>query len=172
MKKEYLECACVVAAHGVRGLVKAESWCDSPKVLAGLKRVFLANREGEYEEHKLLSASVMGRLVLLSIEGFSDRDKALALKNTVLYAKREDIPLKKGAMFLEDMIGLSVIDARNGRVYGTLKDISDAPRGRIYTVKTANGDVLLPDVREFVKEINADGVFVTPISGFFEDDEI
>ena len=34
MKKEYLECGKVCSAHGVRGVLKIEVWCDSPKVLA------------------------------------------------------------------------------------------------------------------------------------------
>ena len=40
-KKKYLECAIIINTHGVNGNVKLESLCDTPKVLAGLKRVFL-----------------------------------------------------------------------------------------------------------------------------------
>ena len=173
MKKEYLECGKVCGAHGVRGLIKAEPWCDSPKVLAGLKRIFLAVGSGEYEERRILSSSVMGPLVLLSLEGLDDRNIAIGMKNTVLYAKREDIPLKKGQMFLTDMIGLPVVDADSGHVYGEITDVSDGVRHRIYTVKTDKGEVLFPAVDEFVKEIDAErGVFIKPIPGFFEDDEI
>ena len=59
MKKEYIECGCVRTAHGVRGLLKIESWCDTPKVLAGQKRVFIAEGEGKFKELSVLSASVM-----------------------------------------------------------------------------------------------------------------
>ena len=127
------------AAHGVRGLIKVDPWCDSPKVLAGLKRIYFAERGGEYRECKVLSASVMGPVVLLSLEGLSDRDAAIALKNTVIYARREDIPLKKGEMFLQDMIGLAVIDAESGRVYGEICDVTDGVKNRIYTIKTDTG---------------------------------
>ena len=40
MKKDYLECGRIVGAHGVKGLMKVECWCDSPKILAAQKRVF------------------------------------------------------------------------------------------------------------------------------------
>ena len=173
MKKEYLECGRVCGAHGVRGLIKAEPWCDSPKVLAGLKRIFLAVGSGEYEERRILSSSVMGPVVLLSLEGLDDRNIAVGMKNTVLYARREDIPLKKGQMFLTDMIGLAVIDADSGRVYGHIADVTDGVRNRIYTIKAGEKEVLFPAVDEFVKEIDADkGVFIKPIPGFFDDDEI
>ena len=57
MKKEYLECGKVCSAHGVRGGVKVESWCDSPSVLAKQKRIFLAEKDGSYREAQVLSAS-------------------------------------------------------------------------------------------------------------------
>ena len=161
------------AAHGVRGLIKVDPWCDSPKVLAGLKRIYFALKGGEYRECKVLSASVMGPVVLLSLEGICDRDAAIALKNTVLYARRDDIPLKRGEMFLQDMIGLTVIDAESGRVYGEIAEVADGVRNRIYTVKTDTGEVLFPAVPEFVKEIDPEkGVLISPIPGFFDGDEV
>lgn len=171
MKKEYLECGRVVAAHGVRGILKVESWCDSPKVLAGQKRVFVADSFGKYNEIKVASASVSGNLVLLGLESVTSREAAFAMKNTVLYLKREDIPVAPGQMLLQDMIGLDVIDADTGRVYGKIKDITDAPRSKIYTVETQGGEVLFPAVGEFVKEIDENrGVLVRPIPGFFDEE--
>lgn len=174
MKKMYLEAGRVCAAHGVRGLLKVESWCDSPKVLAAQKRVFLAVGGDRYEERRVLSASVMGEVVLMGIEGVDSREAAFAYKGRVFYLHRDDIPVKRGAALIADMIGLSVIDADTGRVYGELVEVSDAPRGKIYTVKCDTGTVLLPGVPEFVKEIDVErGVFVKPIPGFFDEaDEV
>lgn len=169
MKNEYLECGRVCGAHGVRGVLRVESWCDSPKVLAGSKRVYLSSGEGEYREHKVLTASVSGPNVLLSIEGVCSRDDAIAMRDRVLYMRREDIPLKKGQMFLADMVGLPVIDARDGRVYGKIKRVDEAPRGLLYTVETETGEVLYPSVPEFIKEIDPErGMLITPIPGFFD----
>ena len=171
MKKEYLECGRILGAHGVRGLMKVESWCDSPKILAMQKRIFFAEKDGSYKEASVESASVSGPLVLMGLSGITDREYVQGLKNTVLYLKREDIPLKKGAVLLADMIGLDVIDLASGKLLGKIKDITDAPRSRILVIETDGGrEVLLPDIKEFVKEIDADrGVFVTPIPGFFEE---
>ena len=36
------ECGKIVNTHGVMGAVKIESWCNTPAVLAKLKRVYLA----------------------------------------------------------------------------------------------------------------------------------
>ena len=171
MKKTYLECGKIVAAHGVRGLMKIESWCDSPKVLAMQKRIFLAEGDGCYKEVSVESATLMGELVLMSLSGFSDRESAQAMKNTVIYLKREDIPLKPGAVLLADMISLPVYDAATGVLYGKVKDITDSVASRLLVIETEEGkEVLLPDIKEFVKEISVDrGVFITPIPGFFEE---
>ena len=103
MKKEYLECGRVCNAHGVRGMLKVESWCDSPKVLASRKRVFLADKDGEFRETRVLASSVSGNLVLMQIEGIDTRESAIAMKNTVLFLHRSDIPLGKGQMLIADI---------------------------------------------------------------------
>ncbi|MBQ9084756.1 MAG: 16S rRNA processing protein RimM [Clostridia bacterium] len=173
MKKEYLECGRVCNAHGVRGMLKVESWCDSPKVLASRKRVFLADKDGEFRETRVLASSVSGNLVLMQIEGIDTRESAIAMKNTVLFLHRSDIPLGKGQMLIADMLGLSVIDAASGRRYGEIVDVTDAPRGKLYHISTPTGIVIYPSGDQFVKEIDEErGMLITPIPGFFDDDEI
>jgi ribosomal 30S subunit maturation factor RimM len=65
-----------------------------------------------------------------------------------------------------------VIDIDSGRVYGTVSDITDVPRGQMYTIETKTGEVLFPAVKEFLKDIRPDeGIFIRPIPGFFEDEK-
>ncbi len=170
MKKEYLECGRICAPHGVRGIIKVESWCDSPKVLSAQKRVYLAERGGKYKELAVTSASASDRFVLFGIDGITSREDAQGYKNKILYLHRSQIPVPKGAVLIADMIGLSVIDFNSGRVYGILTEVEDGPQGKLYTVRTEDEkDVLLPAVPEFVKEIDTErGVFITPIPGFFD----
>ena len=165
----YLEGGKVLGPHGVRGVLKIEVWCDSPKVLAKQKRVFLAGKDGGYEERSVASASAAGNLVLMSIEGVEDRDIAVSMKNTVIYLHRDDIPVAKGQMLLADMVGLAVIDANTGAEYGEITEVTDVPRGLLYTIKTPTGDVYYPSGKEFIKEIDEEkGMFITPIPGFFD----
>jgi len=174
MKKEYIECGIVRTAHGVRGLMKIESWCDAPRVLAGQKRVFVAEGEGSYKELLVLSASVMGESVLMGFSGINSREEAFAYRGRVLYLRREDIPVAKGAVLIADLIGLPVIDHDSGRVYGRIKDVTDSPASKLYVIDAGGKEVLLPGVKEFVKRVDTEsGVYITPIPGFFgEDDEV
>ena len=169
MKKEYLECGIVRSPHGVRGILNVESWCDSPRVLAKQKRVYILGRDGSYKEINVISASPAPDKVLMGLEGVDSREAAQGYKNTVLYLHRDDIPVPKGAMLIADMIGLPVVDFDTGRVYGEISDVRDGVRYKLYTVKTDSGEVILPGVDEFIKEITEErGLLVRPIPGFFD----
>ena len=170
MKKQYLEGGKICTAHGVKGLVKAEHYCDSPAVLAAVGRVFFPGREGAYTERKVLSSSVMGNFVLLGIEGIGSREEAIAYRGRTIFLHRDDIPLGTG-MLIADMIGLPVYHAESGESLGEISDVSDIAGRRIYTVRYCGRDVLIPDVPEFIKEIDEDGgMKVLPIPGFFDED--
>lgn len=173
MKAEYLEAGRICTAHGVRGALKVEHYCDSAQVLAKQKKIYFLER-GAYCEKKVISASASGQFVLMTVEGIDSREAAIAKRGTVIYLSREDIPLARGAMLIADMIGLPVYHAESGERLGELSDISDVAGRRIYTVKTERGSVMLPDVAEFIKEISEEGgMRVLPIPGFFDDaDEI
>ena len=169
MKKEYLECGKILGAHGVRGVIKVDPWCDSPKVLAAQKRIFFAEKDGSFKEAKVESASVSGPIVLIKLAGLDDREIVQGMKNTIFYLKREDIPLKPGAVLLADIIGIPVIDADSGAKYGTVTDVTDSVASRIYVIETDKGEVLFPHVKEFIEEINVEeGLFIRPIPGFFD----
>lgn len=169
MKNAYLECGMIRAPHGVRGILSVECWCDSPSVLVKQKKVYISTRTGEYKELTVVSASSAGAdRVLLGIEGIGTREEAQAYKNVVLYLRREDIPVPRGCMLIADMIGLPVVDIDTGRVYGEISSVTDGVRYKLYTVKTDTGEVILPGVDEFIKEITEEGgMKIRPIPGFF-----
>ena len=174
MKQQYLEGGRICTSHGVRGLVKVEHLCDSPRVLLSVKRIFLKGRDGTFSERSVSSCSVMGQFLLMGIEGITTREEAIAYRGRIFYLDREDVPLPEGAMFIADMIGLPVIHAESGESLGEIAEINDIAGRRIYTVKYQGREVLIPDVPEFIKEISEDrGMRVLPIPGLFDEaDEV
>ena len=167
-KKKYLECGKIINTHGVKGAVKIESWCDSPDILADLPFIYFKSGD-EFEKRKILSSSVMKRHVIALIEGIDDVDVAMTLKETVVYAERGDVPLEDGDYFIVDLVGLPVIDADTDRKYGVVSDVFNAGASDIYTVKTENGDRMIPAVPEFIIRIDLEnGIFVKPIEGMFD----
>ena len=166
--KLYIECGKIINTHGCRGGVKAESWCNSEEDLAALKKVFVKNGE-TYEEYKVTKSAIFKQFVIFEFKGLDDMDKAMLLKNKTLYAQRSDFKLDDGEFFLADMIGLDVIEADNGRVYGKLVEIINRGASDIYVVNTENGERMIPAVEQFIVRVDVnEGVFVRVIEGLID----
>ncbi len=166
--KEYLECGKIANTHGVRGDVIIESWCDSPEVLASLKTVY-TEKNGAYAPIRMNKASVYKGRVLASLQGVTVLEDAAALKNTVLFAARSDLPLAEGDFFVQDLIGLPVYELDTNEQYGILQDVISGAASDLYEVKNERGTFLVPVVPAFVKRIDLDsGIYITAIEGMFD----
>ena len=168
-KCEYLECGRIHNTHGCHGWVKAESYCDTPEVLADLPCVY-RRVAGAYVPLRILETARKQQTVLMRLEGVDDMNAAELLKGEILYAFRTDIPMPEGAYFLADLVGLPVIDAESGKEYGKVEEINFSGGQDMLMVKTPAGLRMLPMVDAFMHHVDVDrGVFVTPIPGLLED---
>ena len=165
MDKKYIECGKIINTHGCKGALKVEPWCNTPKDFSSLKKLFIQNKN-TFIEYTVTKSSIFKQFIVLELEEVSDMDVALNLKNAVLYALREDFTLKENEFFLADLIGIDVIDAENGTVYGKVKDIINRGASDIYVIDTPNGEKMIPAVKEFIISIDINkGVFVHVIDG-------
>lgn len=164
----YIECGKVINTHGCFGGLKLESWCNTPKELTELRRLYF-KKGAEYIEYKVMKASVFKQFVILTLDTVDTMDLALAMKGQTVYAKRKDFHLEKGEYFLADLIGLSVIDADTQKVYGILSETINRGASDIYVVKTEDGERMIPAVAEFIDHVDIEkGIFVRPISGMLD----
>ena len=149
---DLIEIGRITASHGIRGEVRAEPWCDSPDFLTGFSEVYL---RGE-ELCRVEGARVHKNHALLKLEGVDTVEAAQALRGVVLYIDRAGVKLPEGRFFIKDLIGLSVVDGKTGRV-GTLYDVLAMPAHDVYVVRGDGGEHMIPAVPEFVKEIDIAG---------------
>ncbi|MBQ7500781.1 MAG: 16S rRNA processing protein RimM [Clostridia bacterium] len=166
--EKYLEIGKIQKTHGVRGVVKIDPWCDRPAVLASQKIVYLKTKDG-FTPLNIVHASPAGTLVLASFEGITSIEEAAKLKNTVIYADRDNVPLPKGSHFIVDLIGLDVINADTGKLYGKVANVITGAN-EIYEIDTPTGKAYLPAVAEFVVRVDLEsGIYVRPIKGIFDE---
>jgi 16S rRNA processing protein RimM len=167
--EKYLQAGKIINTHGVGGRVKLEHWCDSPEVLAGLDTLYFKRGDGFFPR-AVTSASVMkGRFVLAKLEGIDTLEEAAKLKNTIVYADRDDLPLEEGAHFISDLIGLDVFDVDTGDRLGTLVDVQQSAASQLYEIDTGRGMALVPVVSEFVKRVDPPtGIYIKPIEGLLD----
>lgn len=169
MKQAYLECGKIINTHGFRGTVKLENRCDSPEILASLKRVWFREADGSYRPCRVLHASVQKQFVLATLEGIEDEECANRLRETVLYAAREDIPMPDGSNFIVDIIGLPVKDVDTGVALGTVVDIDTRGVRDLYIVENEKGRFMVPAVEQFIVKVDVDdAVYMRPIPGLLD----
>ncbi len=170
MKLEYLECGKILAPHGVRGAMRMEIFCDSPAVAAALPVLYFRSEAGLYTGRRLLHASGHKGGLLITLEGVASPEEAARLRGTAVYARRTDLDPRGELVFLAETVGLPVHHAETGDYLGRVREVDTSRPTTLYVLETPHGEVLLPAVREFVKEIDIErGLLVLPIPGLFDE---
>lgn len=80
--------------------------------------------------------------------------------------------LPKNRYFVEDLIGLHVIDDATGAEYGTVQDVFETGANNVYRiVNSAGEEFLFPAVDAMIAktDIESGKLFVKPIPGIFGD---
>lgn len=153
-KQQYIEAGRIVNTHGVAGEVKIEVWLDSPQFMKKCGRIF-----AECRELKIESAREHKGFLLAKLEGIDDVNAAMTLKGKQLTIDRADAKLPKGAYFLQDIIGASVVN-EDGVELGKLAEIMETPASRIYVVR-GEREHLIPAVPEFILKTNVENGVIT-----------
>ena len=170
-QKPYLEAGQIVGTHGVRGEVRVQPWCDSPQQFATFKKLY-------WDANGKQPVKVKGRphknIALVVLDGITTVEAAQVLRGKMLYVDRRDLKLPKGHYLVQDLIGLTVVDADTGETYGTLTDVSQTGANAVYHMATDKGEILIPAIPDVVVEINLkkDILRLRPMKGLLDDDEI
>ncbi len=170
MQKQYLECGKIVSTHGVRGELRVQPWCDSPEYICEFSTLYLQNGE---KSLKVEQARVNKNVVLLKVAGIDTLDAAVTLRGRVLYINREDAPDDEGT-FIQDLIGLTVIDADSGKTWGKLTDVLSTGANDVYVLNCEDGvERLVPAIPDVIIETDVDGgtMKIRPLKGLFDDED-
>ena len=170
MQKQYLECGKIVSTHGVRGELRVQPWSDTPDFLLDFDEFYLD--DGGKSSCRVVQARVQKNMLLLKIEGVDSIEQAIALRGKILYIDRDEVPMKEGEFFVQDLLGLSVVDADTGADYGKLSDVFVTGANDVYELTGDDGKKrLVPAIKDVVIETNpAQGIMrIRPLKGLFDD---
>ncbi len=165
--KEYLEVGKITNTHGIRGDLKIEPWCDDDAVFRALPVLYLSDSGAP--AYRILKNNPYKGFALVHLEGIDTTEQAQSIKGKTVYAAREHLPLPEDRVFIADILGLPVIDARTGEDYGRLSDVSEGGAGQIYEIRRPDGSLAyFPAVREFIDRIESDtAIYINPPEGLF-----
>ena len=153
MKQQYLEVGKITNVHGLMGEVRVQPWADSPEFLCRFPTLYV---DKTHWPIKVERARVHKNMVILKLEGVTDVNSALAMRNAVLYIDRKDANLPEGSFFLADLMGMEVRDAESGAVLGKIADVLTLPANNVYVVRGGEREWMIPAVDEFVAQVNVD----------------
>ncbi len=107
---------------------------------------------------------------VVSIEGINDRDAAEALRGTLLYINRADLPeTGEDEFYYDDLIGLDVF-LEDGTPVGAITAVFEGAQDRLEIKKTEGGKFEIPFVDEFVPTVDLPNkkVIITPPFGLMD----
>ena len=142
----------IVGAHGVRGIVRVQSYAANPNDLTAYGA--LSDASGARRFAVSVTGHVKG-LLLACIEGVDDRNAAEALRGTDLHIARAALPPTEGEEFYHvDLLGLRAENAE-GDALGQVSAIHDHGAGPIVEIQPPDGpSTLVPFTREHVPAID------------------
>ena len=172
MIKEYLEIGKITSTHGIKGEMKVQPWCDSVDFMKKFRTLYL-DKKGE----KPLKVKIRqgGNMAIMKIEGIDTPEDAQKMRNRILYMKRSDAVLPEGFYFMQELFDCRVIDADDeGKIYGTLCDVSETGANDVWHIKTDEGkEYLIPAIPDVVADVDvAEGIIkIRPLRGIFDDED-
>lgn len=118
---------------------------------------------------KILSSRKAGNTYIMKLNNVDDRNTSEQLRDFLIQIPEESLPhLPANEFYIRDLKGSTVFDIGNNEIIGTVEDILTNRAQDVYVIRSTDGfEVLIPAVREFVKEIDIDkkSIYVKLIDG-------
>jgi 16S rRNA processing protein RimM len=149
---EFFAVGKVLSAHGIHGDVVVQVWTDQPhRFEVGRKLRCLENGGATLTVQKVRKSP---RGLIVRFQGLNTRTDAEQLTGAILAisaAQRGDP--EEDACYVSDLIGCRVT-TETGRELGAVVDVISQPHHDLYSVQGPYGQILIPAVRQFIKEID------------------
>ena len=139
--------------HGLRGEILMEILTDFPGRLDADVVVYAGD---EHQPLSIMSTRKHRQALLVTFDGYDDRESVGELRNKFVYVRADDRPpLPDGKYYFHELIGLQVVTDK-GENLGELTDILETGANDVYIVKPSNDgkDILLPAIDPVILKID------------------
>ncbi len=147
----------VVKAHGVTGEVVVEIRTDDPdtRFAPGSSLRGRPSRGGPERRYVVESVRDHGGRLLMRLDGVADRNAAESLRGTLFLVDSGDLPpIEDPDEFYDHQLeGLQVVTT-TGTAVGTVAEVLHTAAGELLSVRTEEGEVLVPFVSAIVTSVS------------------
>ncbi len=139
-------------AHGILGEATIEVRTDEAEDRFAIGAVLETDSHGELT---VVSARVHNGILLLGFRGIEDRNSIETLRNELLYA---EVDIQAPGIDEDDYHVLQLVGCTaylvDGDEFGTVTDVLNLPGQDVLAIKSADGEVLIPFVRQLVPVVD------------------
>jgi len=139
-------------AHGILGEATIEVRTDEAEDRFAIGAVLETDSHGGLT---VVSARVHNGILLLGFQGIEDRNSIEALRNELLYA---EVDIQAPGIDEDDYHVLQLVGCTaylvDGDEFGTVTDVLNLPGQDVLAIKSADGEVLIPFVRQLVPVVD------------------
>jgi len=147
----------VVKAHGVTGEVVVEIRTDDPdaRFAPGTTLRAKPSRGGPEREYVVESAREHSGRLLVRLDGMTDRTAADSIRGTLFLVDSENLPPidEPDEYYDHQLEGLQVVTI-GGEPVGTVAEVLHTAAGELLSVRTEEGEVLVPFVSAIVTSVS------------------
>ncbi len=147
----------ITSAVGLKGEVKVYNYSDSTEIYENTPQIYVDD-----ELMDVQSVRTQKNMVVLKLEGFSDRTAAEKARGRQLFVTEDDLPeLPEGQFYVRDLIGMEVFSDEGQRL-GPVTDVIQNTAQDIFEIEMEDGrKVLIPKVDSYVLKIDGESRRIT-----------
>lgn len=160
----------VMKPWGLKGAVKIWSYAESVESFLRVSELLVQGQDGptalplqEVKEHR--------KGVLLTFRGRDRIEDVESLVGLTLYVHKSDLPsLEEDEYYWYELIGMEVL-TDTGRSVGRVEKVMNTGHHDVYVVTRGGREVLVPAVREVVREVDVPGrrMIIHALEGLLDD---
>jgi len=153
---EFIAIGKVLKTQGNRGAVRVLPLTDFPGRYEQLKDVYLSVK-GVRQVMHIEEAVRRQKFIAVKFKEISDMNAAEGIRGGILEVTRDQlVKLPEGSYYIFDIIGLSVYGS-GGEQFGKITEVLQTGANDVYIVETGGKPLLIPALKQVVKEIDLPG---------------
>lgn len=156
MAEEYIRIGKILNTQGHRGAVRVLPLTDYPERFTKMRRVLISIK-GSRREYSIEEAYPHKKFFIVKFKEVADMNAAEELKGGLLEVARDQlVPLPEDSFYIFDIVGLGVYDP-GGQRLGEITEVIQTGANDVYVVETGGRPLLIPALKQVVREIDLTG---------------
>jgi 16S rRNA processing protein RimM len=142
----------VRAPHGLKGWIKIQSYTQEIEGLLDYPEWWLGG-EGKWQQHRVAESAVHGSMVVVRLDGVTDRDVAAELRGRDVAVPRAAMPaVGEGEFYWNDLLGMQVCNQDAAKL-GLVTKILETGANAVLVVQ-GDRELLVPFIQDVIVNVD------------------